>query len=93
MAHDRNLETHYGKTDNARRRIPITPRVLDSQENTKKKHTELEPFELYTFLHTCLTRWRPYMDPWTLAYLAGHRGMGTSRSALFAHMSKRFVPR
>jgi len=26
----------------------------------------------YTFRHTCLTRWSPHMDPYTLAYFAGH---------------------
>jgi hypothetical protein len=33
------------------------------REKTKKKYTELEPFELYTFRHTRLTRWAPTMDP------------------------------
>ena len=32
-------------------------------------------FELYTLRHTCLIGWAPHMDPWTLAYLAGHRDM------------------
>ena len=111
------LDIHYGKTDNARRRIPVTARVqaiLDMRlsgpsggpwvfpAQTKSGHIEpcslkrqharaiaeatrilreeterageaLEPFELYTLRHTCLTRWAPHMDPWTLSYLAGHR--------------------
>ena len=29
--------------------------------------------------HTCLTRWAPHMDPWTLAYLAGHRNMNITK--------------
>jgi integrase len=117
------LEIHYGKTDNARRRIPMTPRVkatLDMRlskasgsawvfpahtksghiepsslkkqhlkaisegtrilrEKTKNKVAELAPFELYTLRHTCLTRWAPHMDPWTLAYLAGHRDMNITK--------------
>jgi integrase len=36
-------------------------------------------FPLYTFRHTCLTRWAEYMDPYTLAYLAGHSDFGTTR--------------
>jgi len=53
---------------------------------TLKKHhpkacalAELAPFPLYTFRHTCLTRWAAYMDPYTLAYLAGHSDFSTTR--------------
>jgi len=51
----------------------------------RKPHTaacrsaKIERFPLYTLRHTCLTRWAPHMDPWTLAYLAGHADMGTTR--------------
>jgi integrase len=120
---DGTLEIHYGKTDNARRRIPMTARVkatLDMRlskangsawvfpaqtksghiepsslkkqhpkaiaegtrilrEQTRKEDVRLAPFELYTLRHTCLTRWAPHMDPWTLAYLAGHRNMNTTK--------------
>src|SRR5262249_18736025 len=116
---DGKLEIHFGKTENARRRIPMTARVkailemrlaktndnawifpaptksghiepssLKKQhikaiaeatrmlrEATRKEEAKLAPFELYTLRHTCLTRWAPHMDPWTLAYLAGHRDM------------------
>jgi integrase len=40
---------------------------------------KLEHFPIYTFRHTCLTRWVPFMDPWTLAYLAGHRDVSTTK--------------
>jgi integrase len=117
------LEIQYGKTDNARRRIPMTPRVkailemrfsrskggewmfpartksghiepssLKKQhakaigeatkilrKQTKQKEAKFEGFELYTLRHTCLTRWAPHMDPWTLAYLAGHRDMNITK--------------
>ncbi len=117
------LEIHFGKTENARRRIPMTPRVKAVLEmrvskansgawvfpaptrsghiepsSLKKQHlkaiaeatrimreenrrdeAKLEPFELYTLRHTCLTRWAPHMDPWTLAYLAGHRNMNITK--------------
>ncbi|MGA2183816.1 MAG: tyrosine-type recombinase/integrase [Bryobacteraceae bacterium] len=120
---DGNIEVHFGKTENARRRIPMTPRVrallemrlskiVDSgwvfpaqtksghiePSSLKKQHLKaiaeatrivreesgaedrnLEPFELYTLRHTCLTRWAPHMDPWTLAYLAGHSNMNTTK--------------
>jgi integrase len=120
---DGNLEIHFGKSENARRRIPMTPRVkavvdmrlskangsgwvfpaqtrsghiepssLKKQhlraigegtrilrEETKRDDAELDPFELYTLRHTCLTRWAPHMDPWTLAYLAGHRDMNITK--------------
>ena len=33
--------------------------------------------------YTCLTRWAPYMDPWTLMRLAGHRDMATTM--LYVH--------
>ena len=117
------LEIHFGKTDNARRRIPMTPRVQAILEMrlsmpaacdwvfpapTRSGHIEpsslkrqqarafseatrilrevtrdpkrcFEAFDLYTLRHTCLTRWAPHMDPWTLAYLAGHRDMNITK--------------
>jgi len=120
---DGKIEIQYGKTDNARRRIPMTPRVqaiLDMRlsktagaawvfpaptmsghmepSSLKKQHAkaiqeatallrklskredvEFQGFELYTLRHTCLTRWAPHMDPWTLAYLAGHRDMNITK--------------
>ena len=117
------IEIQYGKTDNARRRIPMTPNVqailemrLSKQaggqwvfsaptmsghvepSSLKKQHAKavseatrilrqetgdenrtFAGFELYTLRHTCLTRWAPHMDPWTLAYLAGHRDMNITK--------------
>jgi integrase len=103
------LEFHYGKTDNARRRIPLPNRVaaiLDMRSTAsesdwvfpaptisghiepsslKKPHAKactrakIEQFPLYTFRHTYLTRWAPKMDPWSLAYLAGHRDMAITK--------------
>ena len=49
------------------------------REETKREDVELAPFELYTLRHSCLTRWAPHMDPWTLAYLAGHRDMNITK--------------
>ena len=55
------------------------------KSSLKKQHAKacelakIEPFVLYTFRHTCLTRWAAYMDPYTLAYLAGHSDFSTTR--------------
>jgi integrase len=100
----------FGKTENARRTIPLTPRASAliemrrsaerseewvfpartesghvEKSTLKKQHpkactlAKLAPFPLYTFRHTCLTRWAEYMDPYTLAYLAGHSDFSTTR--------------
>jgi integrase len=51
----------------------------------KKQHAwaceiaKVPHFPLYTFRHTCITRWAEYMDPYTLAYLAGHSDFSTTR--------------
>jgi len=118
---DGQIEIQYGKTDNARRHIPVSPRVaavLDMRktdsaspwvfpaptksghmesstvkkphvkackgkakdnEKTGEKRYDVQPFALYTLRHTCLTRWAPHMDPWTLAHLAGHRDMAITK--------------
>lgn len=119
--HDGLIEIQYGKTDNARRRIPLSQRaaaVLEMRKTesgspwvfpaptksghmepstlkkahlkackggatddvrTGEKRYEIQPFPLYTLRHTCLTRWAPHMDPWTLAHLAGHRDMAITK--------------
>jgi len=105
-----NLEIPWGKTENAARKIPMTPRVeaiitarnrardgspwlfpaptasghiepssLKKQRAKACRLAKLEPFDLYTFRHTCLTRWAPHMDVFTLQYLAGHSDIRTTR--------------
>jgi len=106
---DNVLHVLFGKTANARRRIPLTSRVaaiLDQRRanangpfvfpaetktgyfeksTLKKQHKKacvlagVEPFTFYTFRHTCLTRWAEVMDPYTLAYLAGHSDFSTTK--------------
>ncbi len=113
---DGQIEIQYGKTDNARRHIPVSQRVAAVLEmrktgndspwvfpaptksghmepsTVKKPHAKackggkkkpdewaVQPFPLYTLRHTCLTRWAPHMDPWTLAHLAGHRDMAITK--------------
>ncbi len=55
------------------------------QSTLKKAHAQackgakLVPFVPYIFRHTCLTRWSAILDPYTLAYLAGHSDFGTTK--------------
>lgn len=53
--------------------------ALKRQHPKACKIANVEAFPLYTFRHTCLTRWAGHMDPYTLAYLAGHRDFSTTR--------------
>jgi integrase len=53
--------------------------TLKKQHPKASKLAKVAAFPLYTFRHTCLTRWAEYMDPYTLAYLAGHSDFGTTR--------------
>ena len=103
------IHVPFGKTENARRTIPLTPRLTAflqmrraaaktewvfpaqtksghiEKSSLKKQHAracklaKVADFVLYTFRHTCLTRWAAYMDPYTLAYLAGHSDFSTTR--------------
>jgi integrase len=52
---------------------------LKRQHPKARKLAKIGGFPLYTFRHTCLTRWAAYMDPYTLAYLAGHADFATTR--------------
>jgi integrase len=52
---------------------------LKKQHSKACKLANVESFSFYTFRHTCLTRWAAYMDPYTLAYLAGHSDFSTTR--------------
>jgi integrase len=49
------------------------------REQTGSETVQFENFDLYTLRHTCLTRWAPHMDPWTLMRLAGHSDMATTK--------------
>jgi integrase len=106
---DGAVHVPFGKTENARRTIPLTQRALALLEmrrvtaksewvfpaltrsghieksSLKKQHpracrlAKVAAFPLYTFRHTCLTRWAAYMDPYSLGYLAGHGDFSTTR--------------
>jgi integrase len=105
---DGGLHIPFGKTENARRTIPLTQRAAAliemrraergewifpaptssghiEKSSLKKQHAKacklakVSAFPLYTFRHTCITRWAAYMDPYTLGYLAGHSDFATTR--------------
>jgi integrase len=103
------LHIPFGKTENARRTIPLTQRAAALLEmrraaatgawvfpaptrsghieksSLKKQHPKacklasVTNCPLYTFRHTCLTRWAAFMDPYTLGYLAGHADFATTK--------------
>ena len=53
--------------------------TLKKQHTAALKASGVAPFVLYTFRHTCITRWAKYMDPFTLHVLAGHTDMNTTK--------------
>ncbi len=53
--------------------------TLKRQHEKACKLAKIVLFVPYTFRHTCLTRWAGILDPYTLAYLAGHSDFGTTR--------------
>ena len=65
------------------------------QSSIKKVHGKacklagVDDFPPYTLRHTCLTRWAEVMDPYTLAYLAGHSDFATTRR--YVHPRKETV--
>ena len=44
------------------------------------------PFDLYTLRHTCLTRWAPHMDAFTLGYMQRVSGHKSGHTAEIANM-------
>jgi integrase len=106
---DGAVHVPFGKTENARRTIPLTQRAAAliemrraaatgewlfpaptrsghiEKSSLKKQHpkacklAKVPEFPLYTFRHTCLTRWAAFMDPYTLGYLAWHSDFATTR--------------
>jgi len=62
------------------------------QSSLKKDHAKacktagIEYFPPYTLRHTCLTLWSAYMDPYTLAYFAGHSDFATTRRYVHPNM-------
>jgi integrase len=66
--------------------FPAKTRSGHMEESTlKKRHhaalgaSGVAKFVLYTFRHTCLTRWAKHMDPYKLYVVAGHTDMKTTK--------------
>jgi integrase len=57
----------------------IEASTLKKQHAAAVKNSGVAPFVLYTFRHTCITRWAKHMDPFTLHVLAGHTDMNTTK--------------
>jgi integrase len=57
----------------------IEASTLKKQHAAALKASGAAPFVLYTFRHTCITRWAKHMDPFTLHVLAGHTDMNTTK--------------
>jgi integrase len=53
--------------------------TLKKQHAAALKASGVTPFVLYTFRHTCITRWAKYVDPFTLHVLAGQTDMNTTK--------------
>jgi integrase len=70
---------HMEKSTLKKRHAKACKGKSKDDKNTGQKSFDIQPFALYTLRHTCLTRWAPHMDPWTLAYLAGHRDMSITK--------------
>ena len=57
----------------------ISPSTLKKRHATACTNSGVEHFPLYAFRHTSLTRWSSTMDPYTLAYVAGHANFATTK--------------
>lgn len=69
----------------------IEPGSLKRQHRQACEASGVEFFPLYTMRHTCLTRWAPHMDPWTLHKLAGHQDMSITKR--YVHPSGETIQR
>ncbi len=57
----------------------IEASTLKSQRTAALKASGVASFVLYTFRHTCITRWAKHTDPFTLHVLAGHTDINTTK--------------
>ena len=63
----------------------IEASTLKKRHAAALKASGVTPFVLYTFRHTCITRWAKHMDPFRLHILAGHTDMKTTMK--YVHMN------
>jgi integrase len=57
----------------------VEPSSLRKQHFRTCEKAKVARFVFYDLRHTCLTRWASYLDAFTLAYLAGHRDISTTK--------------
>jgi integrase len=69
----------HGSSRHQQRAATLNRRVFRAGMARRASSHDWTTSPFYTFRHTCLTRWAPFMDPWTLAYLAGHRDMSITK--------------
>lgn len=67
----------------------IEPSSLKKQHARACRENGVEPFDFYTLCHTWLAGRAPHMDPWTLAYLTGHRDMSITKR--FVHPQEQTI--
>jgi integrase len=56
----------------------VFPRCSDLKPDCSTRRELTGGVRFYTFRHTCLPRWSAYLDPYTLAYFAGHSDFSTT---------------
>src|SRR5262249_1158616 len=52
---------------------------VKKQQARAFRETGIRQFKIYWLRHTCLTRWAPKMDPFTLAYLDGYSDISITK--------------
>jgi integrase len=57
----------------------IEASTLKKQHAAALAAAKVTPFVMYTFRHTCITRWAKYMDSYVVHVLAGHTDMNTTK--------------
>lgn len=62
------------------------PSTIKDHHAKAVKLSGVSQFVLYTLRHTCLTRWAAHMDPYSLAYLAGHGRCVTTKRYVHPEM-------
>lgn len=89
--HDGAVHIPWGKTSSARRVPPPTQRTVAMIDARRQRAScdwvfpalaGVPSFTMYDFRHTGLTRWAAHLDPYTLAYLAGHSDFSTTRRSV-----------
>ena len=60
--------------------------TAEERKATKKARAGARGAHVAREGHTCLTKWSQHIDPYTLAYFAGHSDFGTTRRYVHPNM-------